>query len=30
MVEMATACTGLLTSPPMIDLLESISAHDLN
>jgi len=29
MVEMATACTGLLTSPPMIDLLESISAHDL-
>jgi quinol monooxygenase YgiN len=30
MVEMATACNGLLTQPPAIDLLESISAHDLN
>jgi quinol monooxygenase YgiN len=29
MVEMATACTGLLSRPPQIDLLESISAHDL-
>jgi quinol monooxygenase YgiN len=29
MVEMAKACTGLLTSPPDIDLLEGISAHDL-
>jgi quinol monooxygenase YgiN len=29
MVEMATACTGLLTAPPAIDLLEGISAHDL-
>jgi len=30
MVTMAEACTGLLTSPPQIDLLEPISAHDLN
>jgi quinol monooxygenase YgiN len=30
MVEMATACTGLLTRPPVIDLLEPISAHDLH
>lgn len=30
MVEMAQACTGLLSSPPDIDLLEGISAHDLN
>jgi quinol monooxygenase YgiN len=30
MVEMAAACTGLLTRPPVIDLLESISAHDLH
>jgi|SRR3546814_9047072 quinol monooxygenase YgiN len=30
MVEMARACTGLLASPPQIDLLEGISAHDLN
>jgi len=30
MVEMATACTGLLTHPPTIDLLEAISAHDLH
>jgi quinol monooxygenase YgiN len=29
MVEMARACTGLLTAPPLIDLLEPISAHDL-
>jgi hypothetical protein len=26
---MAQACTGLLTSPPDIDLYEGISAHDL-
>ena len=30
MIEMATACTGLLTGPPAIDLLETISAHDLH
>jgi quinol monooxygenase YgiN len=30
MVEMASACTGLLTRPPTIDLLETISAHDLH
>ena len=29
MVEMASACEGLLTAPPDIDLLEAISAHDL-
>jgi quinol monooxygenase YgiN len=29
MVEMAQACTGLLRHPPAIDLLESLSAHDL-
>lgn len=29
MVEMAAACTGLLASPPAIDLLAGISAHDL-
>jgi quinol monooxygenase YgiN len=29
MVEMAKACTGILSSPPDIDLLEGISAHDL-
>jgi quinol monooxygenase YgiN len=29
MVEMAQACTGLLTNPPDIDLYEGISAHDL-
>ena len=29
MVEMARACEGLLASPPDIDLLEGISAHDL-
>lgn len=30
MVEMAKACKGLLSKPPQIDLLEGISAHDLN
>jgi quinol monooxygenase YgiN len=30
MVEMATACDGLLTRPPEIDLYEPISAHDLH
>jgi quinol monooxygenase YgiN len=29
MVEMASACSGLLAGPPQIDLLEPISAHDL-
>src|SRR5688572_2217946 len=29
MVEMAESCKGILTSPPDIDLLEGISAHDL-
>ncbi|MGQ0833283.1 MAG: putative quinol monooxygenase [Microthrixaceae bacterium] len=29
MVEMAASCNGLLTRPPEIDLLEPISAHDL-
>lgn len=29
MVEMATACTGILARPPEIDLLEGLSAHDL-
>jgi hypothetical protein len=29
MVEMARSCDGLLTAPPVIDLLEPISAHDL-
>ncbi len=29
MVEMAEACVGLLAHPPVIDLLEGISAHDL-
>ncbi len=29
MVEMARACDGLLASPPEIDLLDPISAHDL-
>jgi quinol monooxygenase YgiN len=29
MVDMARSCTGLLTQPPTIDLLEGISAHDL-
>lgn len=30
MVEMAQACVGLLAEPPEIDLLEGLSAHDLN
>lgn len=30
MVTMARSCTGLLSSPPQIDLLEGVSAHDLN
>lgn len=30
MVTMARSCEGLLASPPQIDLLEAISAHDLN
>ena len=29
MVTMAEGCEGLLVSPPSIDLLEPISAHDL-
>ena len=29
MVAMARACDGLLRSPPQIDLLDPISAHDL-
>src|SRR5689334_9017401 len=29
MVEMAQDCRGLLAGPPMIDLLTSVSAHDL-
>lgn len=29
MVEMAQACDGLLASPPSIDLLEGVSAHDI-
>jgi quinol monooxygenase YgiN len=29
MVEMATACTGILDAPPEIDLWEATSAHDL-
>jgi quinol monooxygenase YgiN len=29
MVEMAEACTGRLSRPPEIDLLEGLSAHDL-
>ena len=30
MIEMADACNGLLLHPPEIDLLDPISAHDLN
>jgi quinol monooxygenase YgiN len=30
MVDMARSCEGLLISPPQIDLLDAISAHDLN
>jgi len=29
MVDMARSCDGLLSAPPVIDLLEPISAHDL-
>ncbi len=29
MVEMATACTGILAGPPDIDLWDGASAHDL-
>ena len=29
MVEMATACGGLLSNPPDIDLHEAVSMHDL-
>ena len=29
MVEMATSCTGLLQSPPKIELWDGVSAHDL-
>jgi quinol monooxygenase YgiN len=29
MIEMANACTGLLTAPPDIDLWDGPSAHDL-
>jgi quinol monooxygenase YgiN len=30
MVEMAESCIGILSEPPEIDLLEGLSAHDLN
>jgi quinol monooxygenase YgiN len=30
MIEMAEACLGILAEPPEIDLLEGLSAHDLN
>ena len=30
MVEMATACSGILSGPPDIDLWDGPSAHDLN
>ena len=30
MVEMAQSCAGILAEPPEIDLLEGLSAHDLN
>ena len=30
MVDMARSCEGLLANPPQIDLLDAISAHDLN
>jgi quinol monooxygenase YgiN len=29
MVTMAESCAGMLSGPPLIDLLEPISAHDL-
>jgi quinol monooxygenase YgiN len=30
MIEMAESCIGILSEPPEIDLLEGLSAHDLN
>jgi len=30
MIEMAESCVGILAEPPEIDLLEGLSAHDLN
>jgi len=30
MVEMAEACAGLVSEAPEVDLLEGLSAHDLN
>lgn len=30
MVDMAQACTGLLTAPPDIDLYEAVTMHDLD
>jgi quinol monooxygenase YgiN len=30
MVTMAESCRGLLAGPPLVDLLEPISVHDLN
>jgi quinol monooxygenase YgiN len=30
MVALAESCRGLLTAPPVIDLLDPISAHDLH
>lgn len=30
MVTMAESCTGLLSAPPAIDLLDAISVHDLH
>jgi quinol monooxygenase YgiN len=30
MIEMAESCIGVLAEPPEIDLLEGLSAHDLN
>lgn len=30
MVDMAQACTGLLTAPPDIDLHEAVTMHDLD
>jgi quinol monooxygenase YgiN len=30
MIEMAQSCQGILSGPPVIDLLEAISAHDLS
>ena len=30
MIEMAESCSGILAEPPDIELLEGLSAHDLN